>query len=173
MKLLKSSWLLFLCHQGPKAGGFSSVGQNNHPYNRDMFLQANNSPDENSINARRQFMNVAAMMTLAAATPAPALAYFIMDDETGDYIEKQDEDWQTAWKKRADKASTMTSEEIFQAARGAGNLDLKDGQAESEASKKRRAMSACRDTSVRNKTGAGSEKECTARVFAGDYNFLL
>ena len=66
----------------------------------------------------------------------------------------------------------MSQDEIFQAARGAGNVNLKEG-IESDASKKRRAMSACRDSSVRQKAQAGNEKECTARVFGGEVDFLL
>jgi hypothetical protein len=96
----------------------------------------------------------------------------MMDEETGEYVQVEDADWQTEWKGRLDKASTMTKDEIFQAARGAGNTDLKTGP-ESDSSKKRRAMSACRDPNVRAKTGLASEKECTARVFGGDVDFLL
>ena len=95
-----------------------------------------------------------------------------MDEESGDYVEIEDVAWQTEWKQRLDKASTMSKDEIFQAARGAGNTDLKTGP-ESDASKKRRAMSACRDAGVRSKTGLADEKECTARVFAGEVDFLL
>lgn len=87
-------------------------------------------------------------------------------------MEVEDEDWQTAWRQRLDKAQGMTQQEIFQAARGAGNVNLKDGQ-ESDASKKRRALSACRDATVRAKANAGNERECTARVFGGEVDFLL
>ena len=57
--------------------------------------------------------------------------------------------------------------------RGAGNTNLKTGP-ESDASRKRRALSACRDKTVRDKTGlVSNEKECTARVLAGEIDFLL
>lgn len=106
------------------------------------------------------------------AAPIAAKARYVLDDETGQYVEVEETDWQTAWKQRLDKASTMSQDEIFQAARGAGNLELRTGP-ESDASKKRRAMSACRDAGVRTKASAGTEKECTARVFSGEVDFLL
>jgi hypothetical protein len=115
-----------------------------------------------------------ALMTVAVApqTSWGVGTRYMMDEETGEYVQVEDADWQTEWKGRLDKASTMTKDEIFQAARGAGNTDLKTGP-ESDSSKKRRAMSACRDPNVRAKTGLASEKECTARVFGGDVDFLL
>ncbi len=94
------------------------------------------------------------------------------DDETGEYVEIAEVDWQTEWKARMDKASSVSNDEILQAARGAGNIELREGQ-ESEASKKRRAMSACRDAGVRAKAQAGAEKECTTRVFGGEVDFML
>ena len=112
------------------------------------------------------------LATTLAISVTPASAYFLLDNETGEYVEVQEDDWQTSWKQRLDKASTMSKDEIFQAARGAGNLDLKDGP-ESQSSKKRRAMSACKDASVRAKAGAGNEPECTARVFGGEVDFVL
>ena len=110
--------------------------------------------------------------TVSSIPIQPAWARYILDEETGDYVEMEDVAWQTEWKQRLDKASTMSKDEIFEAARGAGNTDLKTGP-ESAASKKRRAMSACRDSAVRAKTGLADEKECTARVFAGEIDFLL
>ena len=123
---------------------------------------------------RRKFLwtSSSTILGLFSIRPQVASARYVLDDETGEYVEVQDEDWQTAWKQRIDKAQTMSTDEIFQAARGAGNVDLRDGP-ESDASKKRRAMSACRDTTVRAKAAAGNERECTARVFAGEVDFLL
>jgi hypothetical protein len=138
-------------------------------------------PDEASVTSRsRRRMvvgNFFAAAGLAAAavivTPTAAVARYVLDDETGEYVEVDDVDWQTAWKQRLDKASSMSTDDIFQAARGAGNTELRSGP-ESEASKKRRALSACRDATVRRRTaGAGTEKECTARVLAGDVDFML
>lgn len=127
--------------------------------------------------SRRDFVDALIGSTAAAAAavvamPQPANARFVMDDETGDYVEVQDVPWQDEWKGRLDKASTMTQDEIFQAARGAGNTNLKSGP-ESQSSKKRRAMSACRDPTVREKVNLKDEQECTARVFGGDVEFLL
>jgi hypothetical protein len=129
--------------------------------------------DDDDETSRRGFLGgfVAAAAVLAS-TPSTAMARYILDEETGDYIEVEDVEWQTAWKQRMDKASSMSTDEIFQAARGAGNAELRSGP-ESQASMKRRAMSACRDTTVRDKAGVGTEKECTARVFAGEVQFLL
>lgn len=130
---------------------------------------------EVSISRRRQFLGMLVGTTTIGAwlsAPNAAVARYVLDDETGEYVELEDADWQTAWRQRLDKASSMSTEEIFQAARGAGNVDLKAGT-ESDASKKRRAMSACRDTAARNKANAGTEKDCNARVFAGEVEFIL
>jgi hypothetical protein len=136
------------------------------------------SPTEHFAATRRDFFLRAAaggatvaVVTLTAA-PQAAMARFVLDDETGDFVQVEETDWQTEWKQRLDKASSMSQDEIFQAARGAGNLELRSGP-ESDASKKRRAMSACRDAGVRSKAGVGTEKECTARVFSGEVDFLL
>ena len=128
-----------------------------------------------SLPCRRQWLRFMAGGTAVSAWtlgPSTALARYVLDEETGDYVEVDETEWQTAWKQRLDKASTMSIDEIVQAARGAGNVELKAG-IESDASKKRRAMSACRDTSARQKANAGTEKDCTARVFAGEVNFML
>jgi hypothetical protein len=66
----------------------------------------------------------------------------------------------------------MSKDEIFNAARGAGNLQLKDGE-ESDASRKRRAMSACRDSNLRSKAGVNDAKTCNNRVMIGDSRFIL
>ncbi len=111
---------------------------------------------------------------ITIATPQTAQALYVMDEETGDYVEVTEDDWKTAWKQRLEKAQTLSKDEIFQAARGAGNLELKEGRTESEASKKRRAMSACRDATVRSKAQVDmSERDCTARVFGGEVQFML
>ena len=130
---------------------------------------------------RRQFLlsttSMAAATLLSVSSPQSSLAAnrFILDEETGEYVEIQDEDWQTAWKQRLDKASTMSTDEIFQAARGAGNVQLKNGEEESLASKKRRAMSACRDSTIRSKVSTSmTEIECTGRVLnGGEVDFIL
>ena len=115
----------------------------------------------------------AATIAMTSFARKPANAVYVLDDETGDYVEVEDVDWQTAWKQRLDKASGMSQAEIFQAARGAGNVNLKEGEAESEASKKRRALSGCRDSKVRTAANAGSERDCTGRVLGGEYKFVL
>jgi hypothetical protein len=108
---------------------------------------------------------------LSISSPANANRY-ILDEETGDYVEVEEADWQTTWKQRMDKAQNMSTEEIVKAARGAGNLERKEGP-ESDASKKRRAMAGCRDLDLRKQAGVANEKECTARVFGGDIDFML
>ena len=44
---------------------------------------------------------------------------------------------------------------------------------ESDASKKRRAMSACRDSGLRSKVGVPDVKACNSRVMGGDVDFIL
>jgi hypothetical protein len=101
-----------------------------------------------------------------------ANAVYVMDEETGDYVPLGEEaDWQTTWKQRLDKAQTMTPDEVFAAARGAGNVVDKDN--ESESSKKRRAMSGCREAGLRQKANVPDVKECSARVLGGDVSFML
>ena len=137
-------------------------------------------PEEASVtsSSRRRmvvgnFFAAAGLVAAMIVTPTAAVARYVLDDETGEYVEVDDVDWQTAWKQRLDKASSMSTDDIFQAARGAGNAELRSGP-ESEASKKRRALSGCRDATVRRRTaGVGTEKECTARVLAGDVDFML
>jgi hypothetical protein len=130
-----------------------------------------------STSRRALFQTLGVGLALSATTtilPQTAQAVYVMDEETGDYVEVAEDDWQTAWKQRLEKAQSLSKDEIFQAARGAGNLELKEGMTESEASKKRRAMSACRDDTVRSKAQADmSERDCTARVFGGEVEFML
>lgn len=137
--------------------------------------------EQESTPTRRQFLLSSTVSTAMAATlslvsfPQAAYSRFILDEESGEYVEIQDEDWQTAWKQRLDKASTMSTDEIFQAARGAGNVQLKEGEEESFSSKKRRAMSACRDSNIRSKVSASmTEIECTGKVLnGGEVDFIL
>jgi len=121
--------------------------------------------------SRRSFVASAAFLLLPSNAANAASKRYILNDE-GEYDEVEDPDWQTAWKERLDKAQTMSADEVFMAARGAGNLDLKEGP-ESDASKKRRAMAGCRDTVARQKSGVTDTKECTARVLNGDVDFML
>jgi len=117
---------------------------------------------------RRAFLT--APVALALATSLPASARYVLD-ESGEYVQLEEVDWKTAWKARIDKASTMSKDEIFQAGRGAGNMDLKEGP-ESDSSKKRRAFSGCRDPESLKKTGL-TEKECNTRVLNGETEFML
>ena len=103
---------------------------------------------------------------------APANARYVLNEETGDYDEVEDDDWQTAWGKRLDKAKSMSSDEVFMAAQGVGNRDLMEGD-ESDASKKRRALAGCRNDAIRQKAGAGDAKACTSRVLDGDFQFMI
>lgn len=111
------------------------------------------------------FMSTAVVVLL----PQSAAARWVLDEDTGEYVQVEDVDWQTAWKQRLDKASSMSQDEIFAAARGAANRD--DTVEESPASRKRRALSACRNPILRGTTMA--EKECTARVLNGESDFIL
>jgi hypothetical protein len=123
---------------------------------------------------RRQVL--AAILSAASicsvSSPANAASRYILDEETGDYVTVEEADWQTTWKQRVDKAQSMSTEEIFKAARGAGNLERKEGP-ESDASKKRRAMSGCRDLDLRKQAGVVNEKECNARVLGEDIDFMI
>jgi len=85
-------------------------------------------------------------------------------------VEVDEGDWQTAWKSRLDKASAMTTDEIFLAAKGAGNRS--NGEPESPAAQKRRALAGCRDKQYLQKSGTQA-KECTARVLNGEVDFML
>lgn len=129
-----------------------------------------------SATTRRDYFwqSVLAGAATITAFPQFAAARFVLDEDTGEYVEVDEVDWQTAWKDRLEKASSMSRDEIFQAARGAGNTDLREGP-ESDASKKRRAMSACRDAAARSKVGGDgiSVRDCTARVLAGEVDFVL
>lgn len=120
---------------------------------------------------RRAFL-VSTATALMTITPGAAKARLMLNED-GEYEEIEEGEWQSAWKERLDKAQGMTPAEVFRAAQGAGNMNLKQGP-ESEASKKRRAMAGCRDTEIRTKAGIDDPKECTARVLGGgDLDFIL
>eukprot|EP00535_Pseudo-nitzschia_heimii_P010063 CAMPEP_0197181514 /NCGR_PEP_ID=MMETSP1423-20130617/5775_1 /TAXON_ID=476441 /ORGANISM="Pseudo-nitzschia heimii, Strain UNC1101" /LENGTH=256 /DNA_ID=CAMNT_0042631775 /DNA_START=216 /DNA_END=986 /DNA_ORIENTATION=- len=143
-----------------------------------FVLRAARSVGEND---RRIFLRSLLTTTAVIVTggmPLPAAAdpkkRYILDDETGEYVEAiEDGDWKKEWKSRYDQMSTMSRDEIFTAARGAGNVDSKDLINESPASKKRRAFSGCRDKGIRSKLGNIDEKSCTKRVLEGDVQFVL
>lgn len=132
-------------------------------------------------NDRRDFLRSVLTTTTVIASggmPLPAAAEpqkrYVLDDETGEYVEVTEEgDWKKEWKSRYDQMSTMSRDEIFTAARGAGNVDSKDLANESPASKKRRAFSGCREKGIRSKLGNIDEKLCTKRVLEGDVDFVL
>lgn len=120
---------------------------------------------------RRMIISSVAAFTWGSLSVSPSEAKYVLNEETGDFEEVEEENWQSAWKQRLDKAQTMSSDEIFNAARGAGNLDLREGE-ETEAGRKRRAMSACRNKDYRTKASV-SEKECNTRVMGGETDFIL
>lgn len=133
---------------------------------------ANDGPSS----SRRAFLSSAPAATAAAALlslPLVADARYVLNEDTGEYDELPEEDWQSAWGKRLDKAKSMSTEEVFLAAQGAGNLDLKEGVEESEASKKRRALAGCRNDRLRERGGTRDARECAARVLGGDYQFMI
>ena len=113
-----------------------------------------------------------ATVSILGMPVAPANARYVLNEETGDYDEVEDDDWQTAWGKRLDKAKSMSSDEVFMAAQGAGNRNLMEGE-ESDASKKRRALAGCRNDAIRKRAEAGDAKECTSRVLGGDFQFMI
>ena len=81
------------------------------------------------------------------------------------------ESWQEAWSGRAAKASSMSPDQILMAARGAGNGAP---ASDSKASRKRRALAACRSDALRLKVpDAGDAKACTGRVLDGEIDFML
>mmetsp|Transcript_25437 Transcript_25437/g.29328 ORF Transcript_25437/g.29328 Transcript_25437/m.29328 type:complete len:223 (-) Transcript_25437:482-1150(-) len=119
------------------------------------------------------FSPAAAAVGLILARPKVAAANrFVLNYETGDYDEVVEEKWQTTWNQRLEKAKSMGVDEVFNAARGAGNLNLREGE-ESDSSKRRRALSACRDSALRKKVDLPDEKACTSRVLGGDFQFLI
>lgn len=123
-------------------------------------------------NSRRAFLSTSAATAFFATLPQIANARYVLNEETGEFDKVEDEDWKTTWGKRLDKAKTMSNEDIFLAAQGAGNTDLREGE-ESEASKKRRALAGCRNDGLRAKGGVKDKQECTAKVLGGDYQFMI
>ena len=137
--------------------------------------QQSSSTSNIHMSSRRTFVSSSAASVAFASIlslPTVSNARYILNEQTGEYDEVTDEDWQTTWNKRIEKAKSMSTDEVFLAAQGAGNVNLKDGE-ESEASKKRRALAGCRNGGMREKSGVNGEKECTARVLGGDYQFMI
>jgi hypothetical protein len=157
-----------------------------------------NADDGSIINSRRSFLSsiiattatttttaVVSITAITGASPAPAYGRYILDEETGDYIEQiadsnnkdDDVDWKVEWKSRYKQMSTMSKDEIFQAGRGAGNIDKKDLINESSKSRKRRALSNCRNkTILKTKFPTMDEKTCIQRILDNgdnDINFIL
>mmetsp|Transcript_33070 Transcript_33070/g.67496 ORF Transcript_33070/g.67496 Transcript_33070/m.67496 type:complete len:118 (+) Transcript_33070:32-385(+) len=77
--------------------------------------------------SRRSLLASIAATAATTVQPSVANARYVLNEDTGDYDEVDDSDWQTAWKERLDKANSMSTDEVFAAARGAGNTELKDG----------------------------------------------
>lgn len=107
---------------------------------RGMTVTHQNGCASHKINipaSRRAFISTSAAAATAFASlvgaPTASNARYILNEETGEYDEVTDEDWQTTWNKRIEKAKSMSTDEVFLAAQGAGNVNLKDGQ-ESDAS---------------------------------------
>ena len=147
----------------------SVEGFGTHP---SSSVPKSNKPAE-SENSRRTFLSNTFATAAVFTIPQLANARYILNEETGEYDEVTDEDWQTTWKKRLDKAKEMGTEDVFLAAQGAGNLDLKEGIEESDASKKRRAMAGCRNDGFLAKSGVDDVKVCTKRVLSGDFQFMI
>lgn len=143
---------------------YSVQGLANVPVPSSRTIKSNSPGIDNS---RRAFV----ASSVALLLPSVANARYILNDD-GEYDEVKDTDWQTAWKGRLEKAQSMSTDEVFMAARGASNTDQKDGP-ESDASKKRRAMAGCRNTDFLTKSGVSDTKTCTSRVLGGDFNFML
>lgn len=154
------------------AFGKPRTQQLSHIQAQDPLKACDELPNSMNLSRRKMmFSSLVSLSTIVAAT-SPANARYVLNED-GEYDEAPaDEDWQTAWKQRLDKAQSMSTDEIFNAARGAGNVTLKEGE-ESDASKKRRAMSACRDSGLREKSGVGDVKACNVRVMGGDFDFIL
>jgi len=123
-------------------------------------------PKNKPLSRRAALLNTFAF----AVVPTIANAVTVLNDD-GEYVEVPEPDWQTTWKSRLDKASTMSTDQVFMAARGAGNVDP-DNSNQSEAAKKRRAMAGCRDATTVKKTGLDT-KSCTKRVLENDFDFIL
>ena len=171
---------------------YSSLSSRKSSSHNFLELKATNQEDNNnadyyegsSFNNRRSFLSsiVATTTTtttfaIAIASSQPAYGKWILDEETGDYVEdknvvvEEEVDWKVEWKARYQQMSTMTKEEIFQAGRGGGNLDKKDLINESLKSRKRRALSNCRDKPLlKSKFPTMTEKTCIQRILDNNEN---
>jgi hypothetical protein len=103
-----------------------------------------------------------------------AVANALNYDENGEWIKPVEKSWQEVWGDRAAKASTMSQDEIFLAAKGAGNRPKDGAEKETPKARKRRAMAACRITSVVSKVSGLTERDCIIRVNdGGEPSFIL
>ena len=91
----------------------SANGLSTPHHNMNKVLSSNNN--------RRAFISTSIATAFFTAIPNNAQARYVLNEETGEYDEVQEEDWKTEWGKRAEKAKGMTKEDIFLAAQGAGN----------------------------------------------------
>ena len=89
-----------------------------------------------------------------------------------DSFQVEEASWQETWAARAKKASTMSRDEIFLAAKGAGKRDASLGP-ESSASKKRRALAGCRSELLSQISPKMDEKVCVGKAMKGDTEFIL
>ena len=65
------------------------------------------------ISSRRAFLSTSTAIAFLGLQPIVANARYILNEETGEYDEVTDDDWQSTWTKRLDKAKTMSNEDIF------------------------------------------------------------
>mmetsp|Transcript_32015 Transcript_32015/g.76491 ORF Transcript_32015/g.76491 Transcript_32015/m.76491 type:complete len:170 (+) Transcript_32015:151-660(+) len=121
--------------------------------------------------SRRRFL-VASTTVASLLVAEPCNARYILNEETGDYDEVEDKDWQTTWGDRLEKAKSMGTDDVFLAAKG-GLKQSETDVPESEASKKRRALAGCRTDGFREKSGVKDARQCTAKVLGGEYDFIL
>ena len=125
--------------------------------------------------SRRRFLvasTTVASLAAAELIAEPCDARYILNEETGEYDEVEDKDWQTTWGDRLDKAKSMGTDDVFLAAKG-GLKQSESDVPESEASKKRRALAGCRTDRFREKSGIKDTKQCTVKVLGGEYDFIL
>lgn len=130
-----------------------------------------NSPNGSHMPVRKtqHVLSRRAALWTSLLLPSSVHAVTILNDD-GEYVEVPEDDWQTTWKARLDKASSMDVDQVFMAARGAANVD--PNNVSSDASRKRRAMAGCRDASTVKKTNL-DQKACTAKVLNGEVAFIL
>ena len=77
------------------------------------------NPKNKPLSRRAALLNTSFAL---ASVPTIANAVTVLNDD-GEYVQVTEQDWQTTWKSRLDKASTMSTDQVFMAARGAGNVD--------------------------------------------------